>query len=95
MVATYQQIAAKYAGAVRERKSAIAHAKAKVKMAEAKLEAYKIERENYRQPAGRFDPECARMWGKLSVVVNKCEGELRTAKLKLADIELGEIELDV
>lgn len=95
MVATYKQIAAKYAGAVRERKSAVAHARAKVKVAEAKLEAYKIERENYRQPAGRFDPECARMWSKLSVIVNKCEEELRTAKFKLAEIELGDIELDV
>ena len=91
MVATYEQIAAKYAGAVRERKSAIAHAKAKVMVAEAKLEAYKIERENYRQPAGRFDPVCARMWGKLSVVVSKCEGELRTAQLKLAELELDAV----
>ena len=91
MATTYKEIAAKYADAVKERKSAVAYAKAKVKMAEAKLEAYTIERENYRQPAGCYDAERARMWSKLTVIVNKCEGELRAAQMKLASIELDAI----
>ena len=86
-MATYEEIKQKYGEAVKDRRSKIVIAKNRVALIEARIESFKKIREQYRQPAGKFNSEYAKEWNKLTNKISSFGDELLKAKFELSEIE--------